>query len=144
MKHIIFLLSAMFMFISNTKAQQKQEPWTNDQLMAPKELADRIVNEQIENMLIISVAPDDLIEGSINIGPAVDQKNMAKLKTLLEETSKDQEIVIYCGCCPFDKCPNIRPSFQLLMDMGFNKAKLLDLPKNIKVDWLDKDYPVKD
>jgi hypothetical protein len=30
------------------------------------------------------------------------------------------------------------------MEMGFKNAKLLNLPKNIKTDWLDKDYPTND
>jgi hypothetical protein len=50
-------------------------------------------------------------------------------------------VIIYCGCCPFDKCPNIRPAFAALKEMGFKNARLLDLPKNIKADWLDKNYP---
>lgn len=144
MRYSVFLFAFTMMFCTKISAQQNKEPWSSNQLITPKILADKILKQQTENILIISVGPDDLIEGSIHIGPGRDQENIAKLKALLEKTPKDKDIVIYCGCCPFDKCPNIRPPFQLLMDTDFTNATLLDLPKNIKVDWLDKDYPVKD
>ncbi len=144
MKYHIFLTGLLAILALQVKAQQKQEPWKPGQLMAANVLADRILGEQTDNMLIVSIGPDDPIEGSVNIGPGNDKKNIAALKSLLAKTPKDKEVVIYCGCCPFDRCPNIRPAFRLLNDMGFKNAKLLDIPKNIKVDWIDKDYPVKE
>jgi hypothetical protein len=62
----------------------------------------------------------------------------------LSTLPKDANIVIYCGCCPFVKCPNIRPAFTLLNKMGFKKHKLLNLSHNVKTDWIDKGYPVRD
>jgi len=50
--------------------------------------------------------------------------------------------VIYCGCCPFEHCPNVRPAFQLLNEMKFTNQKLLNLSTNLKTDWIDKGYPV--
>jgi hypothetical protein len=60
----------------------------------------------------------------------------------LEKLPKDASIVVYCGCCPYRSCPNVRPAFNLLNSMGFKNHKLLDLPQNIKVDWIDHGYPV--
>jgi hypothetical protein len=34
-------------------------------------------------------------------------------------------VVIYCGCCPLDKCPNVRPAFTLLKTMGFTNLHVL-------------------
>ncbi len=144
MRHLIFLIGTLALVVFHTQAQQKQEPWKPSQLMATKVLADRISAGQTGNMLIVSIGPDDPIKGSVNIGPGKEKENIAALKTLLAKTPKDKEVVIYCGCCPFDRCPNIRPAFQALNSMGFKNAKLLDIPKNIKADWLDKDYPVKE
>ncbi len=140
----IFLTGVLAILAFQVKAQQKQEPWKPGQLMATEVLADRILAGEAENMLIVSIGPDDPIEGSFDIGPGKDKESIAALKSLLGKTPKDKEVVIYCGCCPFDRCPNIRPAFKLLNDMGFKNAKLLDIPKNIKVDWIDKDYPVKE
>ncbi|ODS80719.1 MAG: hypothetical protein ABS46_13455 [Cytophagaceae bacterium SCN 52-12] len=140
----IFLAGLLAVLAFQVEAQQKQEPWKPGQLMATKVLADRILAGKAENMLIVSIGPDDPIEGSIDIGPGKDKESIAALKSLLGKTPKDKEVVIYCGCCPFDRCPNIRPAFKLMNDMGFKNAKLLDIPRNIKVDWIDKDYPVKE
>ncbi|GAA4800009.1 hypothetical protein GCM10023231_30960 [Olivibacter ginsenosidimutans] len=112
--------------------------------MEPSTLASMIKGHKTENILILSVGPDALIKGSVDIGPASEQENMVKLKSHLKKVSKDKEVVIYCGCCPFGRCPNVRPAFKLLKEMGFKNAKLLNLKQNIKVDWLDKDYPIAD
>lgn len=144
MRYRIFLISALALLVFHANAQQKKDPWKPGQLMPAKVLADRIAAKQTGNMLIVSIGPDDPIEGSVNIGPGKDKESITALKSLLAKTPKDKEVVIYCGCCPFDRCPNIRPAFQTLNDMGFKNAKLLDIPKNIKADWLDKDYPVKE
>ena len=83
-----------------------------------------------------------MIKGSIYIGPTKDQKNLDTFKTQLDKLPKDANIVIYCGCCPFDRCPNVRPAFELLNKMEFRNQKLLNLSHNVKADWIDKGYPV--
>ncbi|HEY4149447.1 MAG TPA: rhodanese-like domain-containing protein, partial [Chitinophagaceae bacterium] len=80
--------------------------------------------------------------GSIDIGPARDKDNLDKLKKQLLALPKDADIIIYCGCCPFEHCPNVRPAFSLLNEMQFTHHKLLNLEHNIKIDWISKGYPV--
>lgn len=82
------------------------------------------------------------IKNSIDIGPANEKGNLEKLKKQLSNLPKDADIVIYCGCCPFKDCPNIRPAFKLLNEMKFTNHKLLNLSHNLKVDWIDKGYPM--
>jgi thiosulfate/3-mercaptopyruvate sulfurtransferase len=82
-----------------------------------------------------------LLKGSIDIGPANNKANLDKLKQFLTKEKKDRSIVIYCGCCPFEHCPNIRPAFILLNEMKFTNHKLLALQHNIKIDWINKGYP---
>ncbi len=144
MQHFFFLFSTMLVFNIGVSAQQQQEPWNSNQLMKTSTLASNINNDKTKDLLILSIGPGAIIKGSVDIGPTGEQKNIKKLKNYLNNVSKDKEIVIYCGCCPFDKCPNIRPAFQLLNDMNFKNAKLLDIPQNIKVDWINKDYPMND
>ena len=57
--------------------------------------------------------------------------------------SRDREVVIYCGCCPFRRCPNVRPAFELLKELKFTNAKLLNLPTSLQADWTSKDYPME-
>ncbi|MCZ2225019.1 MAG: rhodanese-like domain-containing protein [Chitinophagales bacterium] len=139
-----FILSAISIFlVSNLLfAQSNKEPWSNDQLLDPAILAQKINQKKVGNMLIVSIGPDAVIKGSVEIGPGGETKNINKLKAYLKNVSKDKEVVIYCGCCPFERCPNVRPAFKTLKEMGFKNAKLLNLSNNIKTNWIDKGYPM--
>ena len=140
-RFLIYLLLAL-LWTTKSTAQTAQEPWNTNQLMAPQALADSINKGLSANLLILSVGPAALIKGSVDIGPAHDPAIIAKLKVYLKNLNRDKEIVIYCGCCPFDHCPNIRPAFRVLQELGFTNAKLLNLSHNVKVDWLNHNYPV--
>ncbi len=120
---------------------KKAEPWRPDQLLEPADLAATITDSDSAKPLIISIGPGASIKSSVAIGPGSEAENLAKLEKLLSKESKNRAIVIYCGCCPFAKCPNVRPAFTKLNEMGFKNHKLLNLTKNIKTDWLDKGYP---
>lgn len=124
--------------------QVQKEPWTEDQLLPPAELAKMIEDGELENVHIYSIGPAALIKNSVDIGEGRNPQNLEKLKKELSKLDKDAEIVIYCGCCPFANCPNVRPAFQLLSQMGFENPRLLNLSQNLKADWLDQNYPVKD
>lgn len=83
------------------------------------------------------------IPGAIYAGPASQPGGIAELKKAVEGQPKNRAIVLYCGCCPWDKCPNIRPAFALLREMGFQNVKALEIPQNFKTDWIDKGYPTE-
>lgn len=133
---IVVLIAAGF---SQCKAQ-KTDNWTKDQLMEPAALANSIKSN--ENMpLIYCVGPGAVIPHSINIGMAEDKKNLEKFESSISKLPRDANIVIYCGCCPFAKCPNVRPAIAALKEMKFTNYHLLNLPDNIKADWIAKGYP---
>jgi hypothetical protein len=117
------------------------EPWTESQLIAPADLAEKLTHQGGNKPLVYCVGPGALIRGSIDMGPAHEKENLEKLKKALQKIPSDAELVIYCGCCPFEKCPNIRPAFSLLVEMKFTNAKLLNLEHNIHTDWVAKGYP---
>lgn len=137
----MYLVLMAFCF-ANVQAQGFNEPWNPNQLMSATVLANKITQNRMEHTVVINIGPDAVIKNSYNVGPANDAENITKLKKYLSGISKDKEVVIYCGCCPFDICPNIRPAFKTLQEMGFTNAKLLNIPKNIKTDWIDKGFPV--
>ena len=134
------LFIAVFMLTNFTSNAQQVNNWTKEELMAPAVLAKNI-SENKALPIIFSVGPMALIPHSTDIGPASDTENLAKLKEDLLKLPKDTSIVIYCGCCPFERCPNIRPAIALLKEMNFTNFHLLNLPVSIKADWIDKDYP---
>lgn len=120
------------------------DPWTASQLMDPAELAKVLSNPKAKAPVIYSIGMDAIIKGSVDIGPVMMRENLNVLKQKLEKMPKNAPIVVYCGCCPFSRCPNVRPAMQLLKDMQFTNYKLLNLPSNIKVDWIDKNYPISE
>jgi thiosulfate/3-mercaptopyruvate sulfurtransferase len=87
------------------------------------------------------VGPGVVIPHSINIGMTNNEKNLQKLKDDLNKVPRNANIVIYCGCCPFDHCPDVRPAISLFKEMKFTNYHLLNLPNNIKTDWIAKGYP---
>jgi hypothetical protein len=132
-------------------AQQSNEPWTQDQLLAPGELANRLNTTSADKWpVIIAVNPDGMyglpykagILGSTWFGPASEKSSLNKLKAYLKPLDRSKEIVLYCGCCPFNVCPNIRPAFDLLNELGFTNHYLLNIPKNIKENWINPGYPM--
>jgi rhodanese-related sulfurtransferase len=113
-------------------------------LIQPKELAARLSAKPS----IVHVGPNVLYRGkhipaAVYAGPGKDARGLDLLKTAVAKFPRDREIVIYCGCCPWDRCPNIKPSLDLLKQMGFTKVKALYLPDNFKTNWIDQGYPVE-
>lgn len=137
-----FFLSVCILMSIESNAQQVNN-WTKEQLMAPAALA-KSIQENKQLPVILSVGPMALIPHSTDLGAASEKENLEKLKKALSNLPKDTSIVIYCGCCPFDRCPNVRPAIDMLKKMNFKNYYLLNLPISIKADWIDKDYPVVD
>jgi len=111
--------------------------------MQPADLA-----KDMKTPLIIHVGFNVLyrathIPGSVYAGPASQPDGIAELKKAVAGQPKNRAIVLYCGCCPWDKCPNVRPAFAALREMGFQNVKALELPENLKTDWMDKGYPIE-
>jgi rhodanese-related sulfurtransferase len=119
---------------------QNPQNWTSKQLIQPSELV-TAVKIQKTAPVIFSVGPAATIPNSIEIGMVKDKTNLEKFKNKLSKLPKQTKIVVYCGCCPYEHCPNVRPAIDVLREMKFTNYYLLDLPNNIKKDWIDKGYP---
>jgi len=137
-------LAAAILFSSTSRAlAQSDEPWTDKQLKDPAVLAAAITDSKAPRPVIFNVGPVQQIKGAIAIGPASKPDNLEKLKQQLAKLPKDKEVIIYCGCCPFRRCPNVRPAFELLQKLKFKNAKLLNLPTSLNDDWISKGYPME-
>ena len=133
----IFLLFILYSWFS---AAQNPVNWIQDDLLEPAALATALTAGK-DMPVIYSVGPGATILHSIHIGMTNDAANLANLKKELGTLAKDTPVVIYCGCCPFEHCPNVRPAIAVLKELQFTHYKLLNLPKNLKTDWIDKGYP---
>ncbi len=126
--------------------ENQADPWTPQQLMTPEALAKQLA-PGAKPPVIISVAFPVLyrnrhIETAIFAGPGRDPEGINALKAAVKNLPKDTEIVIYCGCCPMDHCPNLRPAFRALEELGYTRIHALSIPTNFNTDWVTKGYPV--
>lgn len=122
-----------------------KDPWPQSQIISPKTLAEELAAKQ-EKPLIVCVGFPVLyqaahIPGALLEGPARESAGLAKLSAWARRVPKDSRVVIYCGCCPFNVCPNIRPAYEALRKAGLTHVQVLDLPSSFLNDWIDKGYP---
>jgi hypothetical protein len=150
MQNAIFITLVINLFLTSTswaqfpvRPQLAKDPWSITDLMAPSNLAAMIKNQRASKLLILNIGVVENIKGARNMGAASEKENLDRFKKALLNIPKMSKIVVYCGCCPFDRCPNIRPAFTALKAGGFKNGKILNLPTNIKVDWINKGYPIE-
>lgn len=124
------------------------EPWTGSQVEQPAELAREVLDPKSKKPLIIYVGFPFLhqnahIPGALFRGTAGKPEGLEELKKWAQNIARSQSIVVYCGCCPWNRCPNIRPAFKTLQEMGFTRLKVLFLQTDFSTDWLQKGFPVE-
>lgn len=132
---------------------QKSAPATDELqpggsfVIQPEELV-KAMQSTDQKPVILYVGPPTFymqahIKGAENVGPAARPDGMEKLRARAAKLAKDSFVVIYCGCCPWEHCPNTRPAFQELQKMGFTKVRVLYLANSFGTNWRDKGYPVE-
>ena len=82
------------------------------------------------------------IPNSEYFGPATEAEVVERLKARLAKVPKTAPIILYCGCCPWERCPNIKAAWRVLRELGFTNAKAMYVAKDFGADWADKGYPV--
>jgi rhodanese-related sulfurtransferase len=122
-------------------------PITSSDLIAPSQLNSRLPAVKAGKLVLIQVGflmmyKMGHIPGSQYAGAASKPEGLAALQKFVAKLPRNQEIVIYCGCCPWNDCPNIRPAFQTLKEMGFSNLKVLDIPERLGDDWTAKGFPI--
>ena len=133
-----------------THGQEKKtaDPWASSVTMPPGQLAKMLTDKYVSVPSVVFVGFRSLYVGghvpdASFHGTASTEQGLAELKAWAASLPRSTELVIYCGCCPMDKCPNIRPAYAALSSMGFKKLRVLFLPTSFAVDWADKGYPMQ-
>jgi hypothetical protein len=143
----------LFVLLTGVLGLAVQQPsavrqWQSSEMIQPQDLIIRIRDNGATKPLIIFVGFMPLyraghIPGAVFGGPASTPAGLDALKRHVEKIPKDREIVIYCACCPWEACPNVRPAFDLLHRLGYTRVKSLVIPSNLEVDWINKGYPLE-
>jgi rhodanese-related sulfurtransferase len=118
------------------------------QLLQPEELNHLLHATGANKPLVLQVGSHMLfaqahITGSEYAGAGAQAEGLNQLRTRVALLPRKTFIVLYCGCCPWSRCPNVAPAFKLLRDLGFTNVKVLYMANNLGSDWVDKGYPVE-
>lgn len=149
LRSISLLLPAAFApsFARRAVADAPVDPWTPEQTVQPAALAKELADAKAgDKPTIVCVAPHAMfigghINGALYHGPGGSADGIADLKKWAKPVARSTSIVIYCGCCPMERCPNLRPAFLALRDMGFTHLRALVIPTNFYTDWVQPGYP---
>jgi thiosulfate/3-mercaptopyruvate sulfurtransferase len=135
---------------SGTATQEKAaDPWSSSQVLQAADFVHELAGAKgADSPTIVYVGFRTLFEGghvpeASFHGTASKEEGLAELKKWLATLPRSANLVIYCGCCPFDRCPNIRPAYKTLHEMGFTRVRVLVLPTSFAADWVEKGYPVQ-
>jgi thiosulfate/3-mercaptopyruvate sulfurtransferase len=146
----LFLAPALRSNQSGAVTQEKaREPWTDAQALHAADLAPELKSAKDGSApTILYVGFRTLFEGghvreASFHGTASKEEGLAELKKWAATLPRSTNLVVYCGCCPFDHCPNIRPAYKALHEMGFSHLRVLVLPTSFAADWVEKGYPIQ-
>jgi thiosulfate/3-mercaptopyruvate sulfurtransferase len=127
----------------------QSDPWSASQTILPSDLI-KLLGESKGSAkpVVVCVGFRPLyagahVPGAFFHGAAQSDQGLADLKKWAEGVPRSANLVIYCGCCPLDRCPNLRPAFTALRDMGFTQLRVLLLPHDFATDWVEKGYPTE-
>lgn len=128
------------------RAAEQTDPWSKGELLTPADLVSQLQNT--DRPVVISVAFPFLYRQKHIVharfaGPTSKPVGIDALKQSVANVPKHAEIVIYCGCCPMVKCPNVRPAYSALKQLGYSNIRVLDVPTDFHTDWTAKGYPVE-
>jgi thiosulfate/3-mercaptopyruvate sulfurtransferase len=125
------------------------DPWTTAQIVQPADLAKEIASSQnASKPIVVCVGFRTLfkgahVPGAVFHGPATSPSGLDDLKKWAQSIPRSANLVVYCGCCPLSGCPNLRPGFVALRDMGFKRLRVLTVPNSFATDWVEKGFPVE-
>ena len=147
LRYAVFAILAVASALAMTAPAQETPatPWTPAQVTQPSQLAAQLSKKAKPLTLQVGfqvLYKSKHIPGSIYAGPASTPEGLEALKHAVAALPKTADIYLYCGCCPINKCPNIRPAFATLKAMGFTHLHVVMLETSFGKDWVAHGYPV--
>lgn len=140
------MCSLFLLLLSFLAMAQQPDPWPAGAIIQPAALAEQVKAKKAPQIIYVGfpvLYKGAHIPGASFNGPCSKQEGIDLLLQSVKEARRDAEIVIYCGCCPFVRCPNIRPAYKALKDKGFTNIKVLQLDTNLHTDWVEKGFPIE-
>lgn len=142
---LVLIFSAPALILPGTNAQNSSDPWSSSQTVQPNDLLKELADTKAPPTVVFVGFQRLYTAGHIKSaqfhGSGGSAEGLAQLKAWASTLPRSTSLVIYCGCCPIEHCPNLRPAFTVLRDMGFTKLRALILPTSFAADWADKGLP---
>jgi hypothetical protein len=144
------LLAFMVSAVSRVSIAQMATPSASvisaTDMMQPSELVHLLGSGGDAKPVILQVGSRILYEqahipGAEYAGAAGTPSGLQVLRSRAARMQRTQPVLLYCGCCPWSKCPNIGAAYQLMHSLGFDHLKVLYIATNFGADWVDKGYP---
>jgi len=128
------------------QAEAPKPPVPAAAIMEPEELARVLASPAHDKPLVLQVGfrflyKEAHIPGAEYIGPASKEDGIRQLRQRVASLPRTRPIVIYCGCCPWIRCPNVKPAYDALRELGFKQVKVLRIDDNFGANWVAKGYP---
>ncbi len=125
-----------------------KEPWGENTVKPADLVAELATTSGADKPVVVCTAPPFLfraghVPGAVLHGPMTSPAVINDLTVWAQPLPRSSNIVIYCGCCPMEQCPNIRPAYKVLKDLGFTRLRVLVLPDNFATDWVGRGYPIE-
>src|ERR1019366_8658105 len=144
---ILLILGTVAIVLASTVLAYQASLIPVSRLINPDELLKILQSPKGEKPLMIQVGSHVLyqqahIPSSEYIGPASSESGIQQLRKRVESLPRSKFIVLYCGCCPWSHCPNVKPADDALHALGFTNVKVLYIPDNFSANWVNKGYPV--
>jgi len=141
------ILVIAFVLVVNwtTSVQADSDPWTKAQTVLPSDLVKELGHSQAAPTVLFvgfkRLYSAGHIKGAQYHGTAGSEEGLKELTAWAAGLPRSTNLVIYCGCCPLERCPNIRPAFKALQGLGFKNLRVLLLAQDFATDWADKGFP---
>jgi len=139
---VVLFLASIF----SISAMGQASAIPTSQLINPEDLVKLLQTAEKQEPLMIQVGSHVLyaqahIPHSEYIGPGSSASGLQQLRKRVDPLPRTKMIVLYCGCCPWGRCPNVKPPYDALAGMGFRNLKVLYIADNFGTNWVDKGYP---
>lgn len=145
--YVVFIVGSVAIAVASLAFAYQASLIPDSRLINPDDLVKILQSAKSEKPLMIQVGSHVLysqahIPGSEYIGSASSESGLQSLRKRVESVPRSKFIVLYCGCCPWNHCPNVKPADDALRAMGFTNVKVLYIANNFGADWVAKGYPV--
>jgi thiosulfate/3-mercaptopyruvate sulfurtransferase len=133
----------------NTAGTASSTELWGENIVKPAELVAELANASgPDKPVVVCTAPPFLyrsghVPGAVLHGPMTSPSVIGEFTAWAQSLPRSSNIVVYCGCCPMEQCPNVRPAYKVLKDLGFSRVRVLILPDNFATDWVSRGFPIE-